>query len=205
MVRYADDIVIGFDKRYDARRFRIAMQRRLRELDWRFTGENPSDGSSAASLPKTVPSGKGKPETFNFLGFTHISGKIATAGSCWYERPAGIGWRQLKAIKDGLRRRWHYRSRTGKMAQESGSGIPNYHSVPATSHHAEVQDTRNKPRRRALRRRSQKDDTTWRKQQTGSRMATKGSVLSMACGSGHRQTPEAGARACMPGSVGGIR
>jgi hypothetical protein len=26
--------------------------------------------------------GKGKPETFNFLGFTHISGKIATAGSC---------------------------------------------------------------------------------------------------------------------------
>jgi hypothetical protein len=35
-----------------------------------------------ASLPKTVPSGKGKPETFNFLGFTHISGKIATAGSC---------------------------------------------------------------------------------------------------------------------------
>ncbi|WP_270104168.1 group II intron reverse transcriptase/maturase [Klebsiella pneumoniae] len=32
MVRYADDIVIGFDKRYDARRFRIAMQRRLREF-----------------------------------------------------------------------------------------------------------------------------------------------------------------------------
>ncbi|MCL0296154.1 reverse transcriptase domain-containing protein, partial [Escherichia coli] len=31
-VRYADDIVIGFDKRYDARRFRIARQRRLREF-----------------------------------------------------------------------------------------------------------------------------------------------------------------------------
>jgi hypothetical protein len=35
----------------------------------------------AASLRKPCHQGKGKPETFNFLGFTHISGKIAT-GSC---------------------------------------------------------------------------------------------------------------------------
>ncbi len=42
MVRYADDIVIGFDKRYDARRFRIAMQRRLRRSsDSRFTRRKP--------------------------------------------------------------------------------------------------------------------------------------------------------------------
>jgi group II intron reverse transcriptase/maturase len=41
MVRYADDIVIGFDKRYDARRFRIAMQRRLRSSDSRFTRRKP--------------------------------------------------------------------------------------------------------------------------------------------------------------------
>jgi hypothetical protein len=41
MVRYADDIVIGFDKRYDARRFRIAMQRRLREFGPRFTRRKP--------------------------------------------------------------------------------------------------------------------------------------------------------------------
>ncbi len=47
--------------------------------------------------------------------------------------------------------------------------------------------------RRALRRRSQKDDTDGK--QTGSRMATKGSgSSSMACGAVHRQTPEAGAR-----------
>ncbi|QPM59570.1 hypothetical protein I5Q75_11045 [Klebsiella pneumoniae] len=41
MVRYADDIVIGFDKRYDARRFRIAMQRRLREFGLTFTRRKP--------------------------------------------------------------------------------------------------------------------------------------------------------------------
>ncbi|VCY02328.1 reverse transcriptase domain-containing protein [Klebsiella pneumoniae] len=41
MVRYADDIVIGFDKRYDARRFRIAMQRRLREFGLTVHPEKP--------------------------------------------------------------------------------------------------------------------------------------------------------------------
>ncbi|NBG33244.1 reverse transcriptase domain-containing protein, partial [Klebsiella pneumoniae] len=74
MVRYADDIVIGFDKRIDAQRFRIAMQRRLKEFGLtvhpkktrlmefgRFAAENRASR------------GKGKPETFNFLGFTHIS------------------------------------------------------------------------------------------------------------------------------------
>jgi hypothetical protein len=80
MVRYADDIV-GFDKRYDARRFRIAMQRRLRSSDSRFTGESLMEFGRFAAENRAIR-GKGKPETFNFLGFTHISGKIATAGSC---------------------------------------------------------------------------------------------------------------------------
>uniref|UniRef100_UPI000A71E75D group II intron reverse transcriptase/maturase n=1 Tax=Klebsiella pneumoniae TaxID=573 RepID=UPI000A71E75D len=76
MVRYADDIVIGFDKRYDARRFRIAMQRRLREFGLTVHPEKTrlmEFGRFAAE--NRAIRGKGNPETFNFLGFTHISGK----------------------------------------------------------------------------------------------------------------------------------
>jgi retron-type reverse transcriptase len=41
MVRYADDIVIGFDKRIDAQCFRIAMQRRLKSSDSRYIRRKP--------------------------------------------------------------------------------------------------------------------------------------------------------------------
>ena len=75
MVRYADDIVIGFDKRYDARRFRIAMQRRLRSSDSRFTRKTRLMEFGRFAAENRAIRGKGKPETFNFLRFTHISGK----------------------------------------------------------------------------------------------------------------------------------
>lgn len=83
MVRYADDIVIGFDKRIDAQRFRIAMQRRLRKLG---LTEHPKKNRlmefGCFAAENRACRGKGEPETFNFLGFTHISGKIVAAGSC---------------------------------------------------------------------------------------------------------------------------
>ena len=74
--RYADDIVIGFDKRYDARRFRIAMQRRLGSSDFHGSPEKTRlmEFSRFAAENRAIR-GKGKPETFNFLGFTHISRK----------------------------------------------------------------------------------------------------------------------------------
>ncbi len=83
MVRYADDIVIGFDKRIDARRFRIAMQRRLKEFGLtvhpkktrlmefgRFAAENRASREKA-NQKRSTSSG------------SRISvGKIAVAGSC---------------------------------------------------------------------------------------------------------------------------
>jgi hypothetical protein len=69
--------------------------------------------------------GKGKPETFNFLGFTHISGKDRNGRFMLI--------RKTRREDDGNSESDQGRSakalallnpRTGKMAQESGSGIP---------------------------------------------------------------------------------
>lgn len=76
IVRYADDVVIGFDKPHDAKRFRRAMQQRLKQFGLSVHPEKTrliEFGRFAAR--NRVARGLGKPETFNFLGFTHISGR----------------------------------------------------------------------------------------------------------------------------------
>ncbi|WP_440052240.1 group II intron reverse transcriptase/maturase, partial [Klebsiella pneumoniae] len=133
MVRYADDIVIGFDKRYDARRFRIAMQRRLREFGLTVHPEKTrlmEFGRFAAE--NRAIRGKGKPETFNFLGFTHISGKDRNGRFMLIRKTRRDRMTAtLKAIKDGLRRRWHYSiPEQGKWLRRVVQGYLNYHSVP---------------------------------------------------------------------------
>ncbi|ENZ8614977.1 TPA: group II intron reverse transcriptase/maturase, partial [Klebsiella pneumoniae] len=167
MVRYADDIVIGFDKRYDARRFRIAMQRRLREFGLTVHPEKTrlmEFGRFAAE--NRAIRGKGKPETFNFLGFTHISGKDRNGRFMLIRKTRRDRMTAtLKAIKDGLRRRWHYSiPEQGKWLRRVVQGYLNYHSVPGNF--PTMQKFRTHVTnlwRRALRRRSQKDDTTWTK------------------------------------------
>jgi hypothetical protein len=97
----------------------------------------------------------------------------------------------LKAIKDGLRRRWHYSiPEQGKWLRRVVQGYLNYHSVPNFPTMQKFR-TRNKPLARALRRRSQKMINLDNKQTAG--MATRVRVLHLACGAVHRQT-QAGAR-----------
>ncbi len=119
----ADDIVIGFDNN-DAQRFRIAMQRRLRGSDSRFTRKTRLMEFGPARCRKPCHQGKGKPETF-FLGFCiqrkDRNGRFMLIRKTRQDRMTAT----LKAIKDGLRRRWHYSiPEQGKWLQESGSGIP---------------------------------------------------------------------------------
>ncbi|MCS6040297.1 group II intron reverse transcriptase/maturase [Klebsiella pneumoniae subsp. pneumoniae] len=134
MVRYADDIVIGFDKRYDARRFRIAMQRRLREFRTHGSpGENPSDGVRPLRCRK--PCHQGKRQTRNVqLPRVHAHQRERSQRQVHADtkRPAGIRMTAtLKAIKDGLRRRWHYSiPEQGKWLRRVVQGYLNYHSVP---------------------------------------------------------------------------
>lgn len=129
-------------------------------------GENPSDGVRPLRCRKPCHQGKGKPETFNFLGFTHISGKDRNGRFMLIRKTRRDRMTAtLKAIKDGLRRRWHYSiPEQGKWLRRVVQGYLNYHSVPGNF--PTMQKFRTHVTnlwRRALRRRSQKDDTTWTK------------------------------------------
>ena len=165
IVRYADDIVVGCDKADDAKRFKRAMQMRLAQFALtvhpektrliefgRFAAENRAKG------------GLGKPETFNFLGFTHISGSARDGRFMLRRKTRRDRMRAaLKAIKEELRRRWHHSiPEQGKWLRQVVQGYFNYHAVPTngptmSAFRAHVVDLW----RRALRRRSQQDDTTW--------------------------------------------
>jgi group II intron reverse transcriptase/maturase len=76
IVRYADDFIVGFEHEGDARRFLDEMRARLAEFALSLHPEKTrliEFGRFAAGNRKRR--GLGKPETFNFLGFTFICGK----------------------------------------------------------------------------------------------------------------------------------
>src|SRR5487761_510439 len=76
IVRYADDIVVGFEHEADAHRFLDMMRTRLEEFALTLHPEKTrliEFGRHAAA--RREQRGLGNPETFNFLGFTFISGK----------------------------------------------------------------------------------------------------------------------------------
>src|SRR5437667_6047905 len=75
IVRYADDLVVGFEHETDARRFWDAMRDRLQEFSLSLHPEKTrliEFGRHAVT--RRAQRGLGKPETFNFLGFTFICG-----------------------------------------------------------------------------------------------------------------------------------
>ncbi len=110
VVRYADDIVLGFQHRADAERFLQEWKERLRKFGLELHPDKTrliEFGRYAAENRKQR--GEGKPETFNFLGFTHICGKTRKTGRFIVKRKT-IRKRlsaKLKELKEELRRRWH--------------------------------------------------------------------------------------------------
>jgi group II intron reverse transcriptase/maturase len=110
IVRFCDDFVVGFQYRKDAERFLAD----LRERFWRFNLELHKDktrqiefGRFAAQNRKRQ--GKGRPETFNFLGFTHICGKTENGKFTVLRHSIGKRIRaKLKELKIELRRRLHH-------------------------------------------------------------------------------------------------
>ena len=75
VVRYADDIVVGFEHQADAERFREDMRARMAEFALTLhPGKTRLIEFGRHAAKNRRARGLGKPETFNFLGFTHISG-----------------------------------------------------------------------------------------------------------------------------------
>src|SRR5262244_222322 len=109
IVRYADDFIAGFQHESQARRFLDEMRERLGEFALSLHPEKTrliEFGRFAAE--RRARRGLGKPETFNFLGFTFISGKTR-AGKFQIRRKtrADRMRAKLKMIKEELLRRMH--------------------------------------------------------------------------------------------------
>ena len=165
IVRYADDIIVGFEHETDARRFLDMMHERLREFSLSLHPDKTrliEFGRHAAENRKRR--GLGKPETFSFLGFTFICGKSRRGKFQLKRKTRPDRMRaKLQAIKQELRRRMHQSiPRQGKWLAQVITGYFNYFAVPTNgralaSFRFFVIDLW----RRTLRRRSQRDRTAW--------------------------------------------
>src|SRR5512145_781614 len=109
IVRYADDIVVGFEHEADARRFWDAMQKRFEEFALSLHPDKTrliEFGRHAAA--KRGKAGLGKPETFNFLGFVFICGRTRK-GKFQLKRKSrrDRSRARLKDVKEEMQRRRH--------------------------------------------------------------------------------------------------
>jgi RNA-directed DNA polymerase len=165
VVRYADDIVVGFEHRADAERFLTEMRARLADFGLTLHGEKTRlirFGRFAAL--NRAERGEGKPETFNFLGFTHICGRSREGRFLLLRRTRRDRMQaRLTAIQEGLRRRMHETlEQQGDWLAQVVRGFFAYHAVPTNmAALAAFRDHATVLWRRALRRRSQKDRMTW--------------------------------------------
>ena len=136
MVRYADDIVVGFEHQAEAERFMAEMRERLAAFALTLHGEKTrliQFGRFAALNRKER--GEGKPETFNFLGFTHICGRSRGGGFLLIRKTRRDRMRaRLLAIQDGLRRRMHTTiEEQGDWLRQVTGGFFAYHAVPTNT------------------------------------------------------------------------
>ena len=165
IVRYADDIVLGFEHETDARRFWDAMRERLGAFSLTLHPDKTrliAFGRRVATERASL--GLGKPETFDFLGFTFICGK-SRQGKFLVKRksPRDRVKAKLKEINVALRRNLHKPiPEQGAWLRQVVTGYFAYHAVPTNSRsivafHYHVTDLW----RRTLKRRGQKDRTTW--------------------------------------------
>ena len=167
LVRYADDSVVGFQYRSDAERFLSDLRERFRGFNLELhVDKTRLIEFGRFAVERRVRRGEGKPETFDFLGFTHICskdrlGRFVVLRQTMRKRMQA----KLKVVKDMLRRYLHRPiHETGRWLRAVVTGYYRYFGVPRNSqalkafryHVARIWY-------RMLRRRSQKHRITWAK------------------------------------------
>ena len=165
IVRYADDFVVGFQHRRDAKRFVNDLKERLGRFDLSVHPDKTRliEFGRFAQANRRVR-GQGRPETFDFLGFTHYCAKDRGGGFQLGRKPvAKRVSRTLRRIKEELRRRRHRGvDELGRWLGQVLNGWLNYFAVPTSFRHLQRFAARLKRLwHRSLRRRSQKDRTGW--------------------------------------------
>jgi len=165
IVRYADDAIFCFANETDARSFLPAMEERLARFGLRLSTEKTrliEFGRYAAE--KRAKRGEGKPETFDFLGFTHICGKTRRGRFAVVRKTKSKKMRaKLKEVREELRRRMHESvPKVGRWLGSMVKGHYEYYAVPRNM--PALKAFRNQVVRlwrQTLRRRSQTGYITW--------------------------------------------
>jgi len=166
VVRYADDFVIGFEHQHEATAC-------LEELRARFAkfGLKLHDGKTRLiefgryASERRERRGEDRPETFDFLGFTHKCARTRKDGWFTIHRHT-IAKRMratLQAIKTDLRKRMHRPlGETARWLRRVVQGWLNYHAVPSNSHRiCRFVDEVTRHWLQVIRRRSQRGRKRW--------------------------------------------
>lgn len=165
VVRYADDFVVGFQHRGDADRFLVALRERMQKFALVLHPEKTRLIEFGRFATKNRRQrGEPKPESFNFLGFTHTCAQWAKGDFRLLRRTIK---KRLRAKLVELRQkllvsRHQPIDETGKWLRGVVRGYYNYHSIPGNG--AAMQAFCNEVTRswlHALRRRSQRHRMNW--------------------------------------------
>jgi RNA-directed DNA polymerase len=167
IVRYADDVIVGFQHEAEAQTFLVELRERVAKFSLSLHPDKTrliEFGRFAAKSRRRR--GMGKPETFSFLGFVHICGFNRAGRFLLVRKSRRDRMRNtLRAVKDQLRRRLHESiPAQGAWLGRVVRGYFAYHAVPTNV--AALKAFRYYVTRlwhRALRRRSQRDRTSWEK------------------------------------------
>jgi len=169
IVRFADDYIVGFQHREDAERFLAELCGRLARFSLELASEKTrliEFGRFAAERRRAR--GLGKPQTFDFLGLTHVCGKDRKGRFALRRRTCCKRLRaKLRVVKDELKQRRHLPiPEQGQWLGRVVQGHYNYYAVPgniaalAAFRRQATQHWYN-----ALRRRSQRSSLTWERMQ----------------------------------------
>lgn len=165
IVRYADDLVLGFEHEADARRFREELRQRLAQ----FGLELHPDKTRLIEFGRFADRdrrrrGQGKPETFDFLGFTHMCGQTKKGWFMVVRRTSKKRMAaKLKALRRALMRMRHAPVPIqGAWLRRVLQGYFNYHAIRTNLRR--LRSFRSQVERawmHALRRRGQRHRMSW--------------------------------------------
>ena len=164
-VRFADDFAMGFEYEEDAQRFLADLRERFAKFGLELHPDKTrliEFGRHAARHRRAR--GVGKPETFDFLGFTHMCG-LTRRGRFWCKRKT-ISKRmraKLAEVNDELKRRRHHPiPEQGQWLRSVVAGHLAYYAVPGNTDAVAAFRTQvTRHWYKALRRRSQRTRLTW--------------------------------------------
>jgi RNA-directed DNA polymerase len=165
IVRFADDFTVGFEYREDAERFRDELGGRFAKFGLELhPGKTRLIEFGRRAVRDRAARGEGKPETFSFLGFTHLCA-TSRSGRFWVRRKTDSKRvrAKLAEVKAEVRRRRYLPiPDQGRWLAAVVRGHQAYYAVPGNND--AVNAFRHQVTRhwhQALRRRSQKTRLTW--------------------------------------------